>query len=198
MLLSPWEMPAAGLMCRAGRGLIQSVRDAGLGEPTRDILRLSRGTDVALLCRQHIPVKRALQIPRDAVPVLVEAADDVLGADVAARRRGFVPFRGELPVLGRAAPQEVLRGELDLRLGMALLGRLLPPRRRAGERALYAKAALGEKSHLVLRLRHTRIGGTGKPSDGGVDVGGTALTAQEHHRHVELRQPIALASGRLV
>src|SRR5436309_2564647 len=104
---------------------------------------------------------RALEVLRNAVSVLVEAADDILGPDITALRRSFVPLRGELPVLGRASPQKVLRRELDLRLRMALLGRLLPPRGGLGERPRHADAALGEYAHLVLRLRHTRVGGKG-------------------------------------
>jgi hypothetical protein len=53
---------------------------------------------------------------------------------------------------------------------MALLGRLLPPRCRCGERTLNANAALSEQAEAVLRLRHARVGCFGKPADSSVEI----------------------------
>src|SRR5690349_12383383 len=188
----------AGRAAPAMRRLLDLARVARFSEPPRDVLGLSRGADVALPSGKHVPVQRALQVLPHAVPVLVEAADDVLRADIAPLCGRFVPLRGELPVLGRAPPQEILRRELDLRLRVALLRGLLPPGRGGSQGAGHPDAALRKQSHVVLRLRAAGVGRAVEPCDTAGEVPRAALTPQQHHRHVELSEAVALLRRRLV
>ena len=98
------------------------------GKSPGHVFRLHCGADVTLSRGQHVPVECLAQVLRDTVAMLVETADDVLGTGVAVLGRGFVPSRGELPVLRRTAPEEILRRELHLGVGVVLFGGLLPPR----------------------------------------------------------------------
>src|SRR5438046_4732709 len=139
-------------------------RAACFDEPTRDVLRLRRGTDITLSRGVYVPVESALEILRHAVAMLVKARDDVLRAGVAVLRSRLVPFRGELPILGRAAAEEILRRELDLSLGVTLLRGFLPPLGRACERPRHADAAFEAQPQAVLSLRHPRLGRFGDTS----------------------------------
>ncbi len=127
-------------------------------QPPRDVFGLRRRADVALAGGEDVPRQRLAQVGRDAIAVLVEAADDVLGARIAVASGGFVPARGELPILGRAATEKILGGQLDLRVGVTLLRRFLPPfgRRRsanARRRRRLRRAARGCIAPVPFPLR---------------------------------------------
>src|SRR5215472_265896 len=106
-----------------------------------DVLRLNGRARIALFRRGHVPIERFPQVLRHTVAVLVEASDDVLRAGVAVLRCSLVPLRSELPVLGRSASEKVLRGELDLSLGVALIRGLVPPLGRGCQRTSYTNPA---------------------------------------------------------
>src|SRR5450759_2741511 len=129
--------------------------------------------------------------------MLVKAGDDVLRAGISPFRRRLIPLGSELPILGCAAAEEILGGELDLRVCMALLSSLAPPSCRLSQRPRHAYAVFVHQSEVVLSLREARVGRALQPGEATGNVRGARLAAHEHHRQIELGDAVAVASALL-
>src|SRR6185436_15563863 len=167
--------PLCARQRRASAGRLDAGRRTGTAaalarrrrgtEPPRDIAGLQGRAGVALPCRLQVPAERTLQVGRDAIPVLVEACDQVLRAGVAVLGSRFIPLGGKRPILRRAAPEKVLCAELHLRVDVSLLRSLFPPLGRRGERARDPGPAFIEQAEAVLGLRHAGLRRLAQPVD---------------------------------
>ena len=63
---------------------------------------------------------------------------------------------------------------------------------------LHALRVVIEDPQIRHRGSITRVGRLGKPVDAGGEVGRFPFASQQHHRHIELRQPVALPCGGIV